>query len=294
MMSLTRACAVAALLVFSVASPAQAQAPAKKDAKAAAPKAGTKAKLEKWATGLSGPHGLAQDAEGRVYVVESGANKVTRFSRDGKNPEAFAEGLKSPAFALFSDGTLYVSERKGDSVARIPAKGQVERLKGEVTDPLGLALDPKEKGRLLAVSHQRSLVMRFAPAAEGKLALQPEPVVSPAAGEEYGWRDLAAASDGTLYITDEEGGTVLRQSPGGKLEEWVKGLDSPAGLLLGANGEVYVTEEGKKGRLSRVGSDGKPTLVADGLGKARDVLLLEDGSMLVTDRAGGTVWRVKP
>jgi glucose/arabinose dehydrogenase len=280
--ALTGACAVAALLVFTF-SPGPVRAAGE------APK---KAKVEKWASGLKAPHGIAQDPEGRVYVVEGDAGQVTRLTRDGKKREVFAKGLKSPSFALISNSILYVSERKGDSVAQISPDGKVERLSGQVSDPLGLALDTT--GHLLTVSHQRSAVVRFSPGGKGTLAVQEAPVVAPPSGEEYGWRDLAAGPGATLYITDEEGGSIYRQVSGGKPEEWVKGLDSPAGLLFAPSGLLYVTEEGKGGRLSSVTPDGKVTLVAEKLGKARDVLLLEDGSLLVTDRGGGIVWRVTP
>ncbi|HLL83364.1 MAG TPA: hypothetical protein VK420_11955, partial [Longimicrobium sp.] len=165
--ALTGACAAAALLVFTFApGPARAAGEAPK-----------KAKVEKWASGLKAPHGIAQDPEGRVYVVEGDAGQVTRFSRDGKKREVFAKGLKSPSFALLSNGILYVSERKGDSIARIPQDGKVERLSGEVSDPLGLALDPA--GQVLVVSHQRSAVLRFSPGEKGTLAVQETPVVTP-------------------------------------------------------------------------------------------------------------------
>lgn len=249
------------------------------------------ATVEKWAEGLAGPQGLAVDRSGQVLVVENGSGRVTRFARDGKKVGVVAEGLKAPSWALFLNGALYVAERKGNSVARIADKGAVTRLNGEVIDPLGLAGHPNRRGGLLALSHRQSVVRQFAPGAGGELVLQSEPFVSPVSGAQYGWRDVAVAADGTVYVTDELKNVVLRRSPGGALTEWATGLSSPSGLALTARGDVYVTEEGN-GRLSRLTPEGKAEIVAEGLGSAREAIFLDSRTLLVSDRAGGAVWKV--
>jgi glucose/arabinose dehydrogenase len=250
------------------------------------------ARVARWATGLAGPQGLATDGQGHVFVVENGAGRVTRFQRDGTGATPFADGLQAPAWALWLGGTLYVSERKGNSVARVDTAGSVTRLKGEVVDPLGLTPDPKRSGAFLALSHRESRIFRFAPdATTGELRREAEPVVAPEGGAKYGWRDLLLDADGTLYATDEVGRALLRRRPGGELEAWVSGLASPSGLLRGPDGHLYVTEEGN-GRVARVAADGKLTALAEGLGMARDALFLDARTLLVSDRQGGTIWQV--
>jgi glucose/arabinose dehydrogenase len=249
-------------------------------------------RVSRWAAGLAGPQGLATDGRGRVFVVENGAGRVTRFERDGTGATPLAKGLQAPAWALWMDGTLYVSERRGNSVARVDSSGAVTRLKGEIVDPLGLAPDPDRSGAFLALSHRQSRVFRFAPdPTTGELRCETEPVVTPAGGAKYGWRDLLLESDGTLYVTDEVGRAVLRRRPGMAMEEWVSGLASPSGLLRGPDGQLYLTEEGN-GRLARVAPDGRLTVLAEGLGTARDALFLDARTLLVSDRSGGTIWRV--
>lgn len=248
--------------------------------------------VEKWAAGLSAPQGIATDGRGRVYVAENGTGKVFSFTRDGKGKALLAEGLMAPAFALFHDEFLYVAERNGNSIARIAPEGRLTRLTGDVVDPLGLAPDPKRRDSFLVVSHRQSVVRRFAPdRATRDYALQPGAVVSVPAGTQYGWRDLAVAEDGTVYVTDELKSVVLRRKLGGAIEPWVTGLSSPSGLAVTARGEVYLTEEGN-GRLSRITPDGKAVVLAEGMGKAREALLLDDRTILVTDRAGGDIWKV--
>lgn len=255
------------------------------------------ATVTKWADRLAGPQGLAVNKNGDVFVVENGAGRVTRFDKNGKKHTIYAEGLRAPAFVLCQDNTLYIGERDGNAVAAIDVSGAqrgglVSRLAGgEIVDPLGLVLAPR--GELLAVSHRSSVIRRFAPAPSGGLTLEATPFYLPASGAKYGWRDLAVATNGTLYVSDELSNSVLRRKPGEKdFAPWATGLSSPSGLLIGLDGAVYVTEEGN-GRVSRLDAQGKPTVLAEGLGKAREAVFLDAGrTLLVSDRAGGVVWKI--
>lgn len=245
------------------------------------------ATVTRWAEGFDSPQGLAVDPAGVVFLVENGKGRVLRFTRDGRQKGVAAAELRAPAFAALIGSTLYVSERKGNSVAEIRKGGAVTRLSGTVVDPLGLAA---REGNLLVVSHRQSVVERWAQTKRGFMRIG-EPYLSPPSGTKYGWRDIAAGRDGTIYITDELSGAVLRRTAAGGLTGWVSGLSSPSGLALSPDGAVYVTEEGN-GRLSRLTNDGRVTLLAEGLGTARDVAFLDARSLLVSDRAGGNVWKV--
>jgi len=251
-----------------------------------------------FASGLSGPQGLEADGKDAVLVVENGAGRVARLDRrTGKSLGVFAQGLKTPAFAFRLGETLYVGEREANTVAAIDAKGSLTRLEGTVVDPLGLAVHPKAPRNLFVVSHRQSIVHQFASASfdvgtvSSTLVLQPFPFLSPAEGAKYGWRDLAFAADGTLYVADELSGAVLRKRPGGTLEPWATRLSSPSGLAAGPGNTLLVTEEGN-GRLTRIDAKGKRTVLAEGLGKAREVLVLDPTTLLVSDRGGGVVYKV--
>ena len=245
------------------------------------------ATVAKWADGLAAPHGLASAPGGDVVVVENGTGRLLRFGRTGERRGVLADGLRGPSFALALGGKIYVGERQGNAVAQIGGDGSVTRLGGEVTDPLGLAA---QNGSLLVVSHRQSVVRRWA-ATKGGFTPVEAPVLAPTGGAKYGWRDLAVTRDGTLLVTDEVSGAVLRRRPGGTLEAWAKNLSSPSGLAIGPKGDIYVTEEGG-GRVSRIQPTGEVVSVAEGLGAARDALFLDERTLLVSDRAGGVVWKV--
>jgi sugar lactone lactonase YvrE len=249
-------------------------------------------KVEKWAGDLAGAQGLARAGNGEVWVAEHDAGRVSRYSADGKKLGVLAEGLQAPSWALTHADGLLVAERKGNSVAHITAKGELTRLPGEIIDPLGLARDPSKPGAVLVVSHRTSQVRRFTWDTDAKkFSLEATPVVTPAEGTKYGWRDLTIASDGTIYVTDEVSNAILRRKVNGELVPWVEKLSSPSGLGFSPNGTLYVTEEGT-GRVSRISADGKAEVLAEGLGAARALLFLDARTLLVSDRRGGAVWKV--
>lgn len=70
------------------------------------------------ARGLSGPRFLAFGADSRLYVAESGANRIVALAdrdSDGESDsvEAFADGVPSPHSVAWHDGALYVGVPTG-------------------------------------------------------------------------------------------------------------------------------------------------------------------------------------
>lgn len=241
-----------------------------------------------WASGLQDPHGMALDADGTVLIAEYKGGRVARFSADGKKLGAIGEGSKNPAWVATAGKSLYVTERKANRVLRVAGE-KPEPLTQPVDEPLGVAVNAKT-GQLYVVSHTTSTVWAL-PSAQSAGALKPFYAPAPDA-RRYGFRCAAVGADGSVYVTDETDGRILKVSPdGGKAETWVLGLDDPSGIEFGPDGAVYVADEGA-GKVLRIGADRKPTVVAEGFEQPRGLLFLKDGSLLVGDRADGKVYRV--
>lgn len=110
---------------------------------------------------------------------------------------------------------------------------------------------------------------------------------------------LAVDSRGRVYVTDAEGGRLLRFDPSSKrVTSIVSGLDQPIGVALGPDGSVYVSSGHDGGGVDRIAPDGARTTVVNGLALAAFVTALGDGSLLVVDHvrhdAPGRVLQVAP
>ena len=110
--------------------------------------------------------------------------------------------------------------------------------------------------------------------------------------------DVATASDGTAYISDTNGGRVLRLKPGASsLEEWLKddSLKGVDGLSLAKDGKLYVnnvmTNSLLRVDVSGDGSPGKPSALALSQPiKGPDGMRFgEDGVLYLAENAAGQV-----
>ena len=239
-------------------------------------------------TGLKEPQGLALDNNGDIIVCDYGAGEVLRFSATAGRKERIATGLKNPSQigydTLFNPDTgrtvreFLVSERKANRVVRLRNE-QVLPVGGEIIEPMGLLSSPA--GRLYVVAHTTSKIYR--------LDKDSWKLVYEAADEDgdkgrYGLRCLANDGD-TMFLSDEVNGDVLMVSPNGRIAKFASGFADPSGLAVRDDG-LYVCDEGDGGRLWKVDKNGVKTLVAEKLGRPRNVLFTDDKTALVSDRDG--------
>ena len=71
----------------------------------------------------------------------------------------------------------------------------------------------------------------------------------------------------------------------GRIAKFATGFADPSGLEVRGDW-LYVCDEGDGGRLWKVDKNGVKTLVAERLGRPRNVLFLDDKTALVSDRDG--------
>ena len=194
-------------------------------------------------------------------------------------------GLASPESVLLSadGGFFYVSNVNGEGEAR-DGNGFISRISRDgimlerqwatgLDAPKGMAL---KDGKLYVADITHLAVID---AATGKL----EGTIA-ATGAGF-LNDVAVLPDGTLIVSDSDGGSVYRLGAQG-LSLWLKTPElRSANGLLPANGKLYITT--MQGLLLEADPATKAIRkIADGLGQADGLARLQDGSFLVGEWPG--------
>jgi len=139
--------------------------------------------VETLATGLRQPSGVAVDADGTCFVSESGAGRVVKLS--GGRTEAVLDGLKKPQGILVRGGLLYVVDAGAQQVVEYNLASKTRRT---LADGLAVGAPPGVTPKFL-----RAIGTLSGP-------------MGPFAG-------IAAAADGTLYVSGDAEGSVLAIRP---------------------------------------------------------------------------------
>jgi len=173
------------------------------------------------------PSGLAADAQGTVFIVDSGNNRIRAITPDGMidtiagNGERAFAGDGGPArmasfyaplgLALSGDGSLYISDTNNHRIRKIDHGGTVSTVAGT-----GVAAFAGDGG----------------PATGAALNLP--------AG-------LAFDRAGNLYIADPGNDRVRKVAPDGTITTVAGGADRlsrPAAVAVGADGGLYIADTG--------------------------------------------------
>lgn len=179
------------------------------------------------ATGLDRPLGIAVRADGTLVVAEAGAGRVLAI--DGTDTvSVLAEGLAHPVdVAVDSEQRCYVSDDRLGAVLRIE-DGRTVTVADGLGAPQGLAI----RGRELFTVDVEHRALRAVSLTTGEtwtdaedLAVGPPPGVSarPGAalfahgmpGSPVLFAGLAAASDGSLLLSANGEGSLVRLDPAG-------------------------------------------------------------------------------
>ncbi|MER6158883.1 hypothetical protein ABT147_25560 [Streptomyces sp. NPDC001868] len=201
------------------------------------------------ARGLNRPIGIAVGPDGSLVVAETGAGRVVAVGNDGGGSApvtVLREGLDQPTDVAFdADGRLYVSEERLGTVLRIEADGRTVVVADGLGAPQGLAV----LGEELFVVETGHRTLRAVDLTTGErridaedLPVGPPPGVVPRTepalfadilpGMARRFAGLAAAPDGTLLLSANGEGTVLRLTPKAKAKAKAK-----AGAGAGAQPE---------------------------------------------------------
>lgn len=273
---------------------------------------------------LKEPYGIVALGKGNYAVVDVDRKKGGRiysFDFSGKKAEEKRNSVELRLFNTPSlifptdiarlDESIFVVDHGSDTVLEINEQGrqkhQFLRWKGygSLLNPKAVAVDPEseivyiaDRGnkRILAVRKDGEVIRVLTPPAEVAGSFSPN--------------GLAVAPNGRVYASDRSLGRIYLFAPDGSYLSYFGGYGAegkgkfltPAGLDVDAEGRIFVVDY-DRGVLQAFDADGK---FLWGLGAKdlndpdfsflRDVLVMEDGSLLVTGgdpMKGGKLWRLE-
>ncbi|MEH0626615.1 hypothetical protein [Streptomyces stelliscabiei] len=188
----------------------------------------TTGEVRERARGLSRPLGIAVRPDGALVVAETGAGRVLALGdEDGSGSDSvtvLAEGLDQPTDVVFdAEGRLYVSEERLGAVLRIGVDGGTAVVVDGLGAPQGLTVLGAELF-VVETRHRRLRSVRLT-TGESRIELEELPVGPPPGvvprtepalfadvmpGMARRFAGLATAPDGTLLLSADGEGTVLR------------------------------------------------------------------------------------
>jgi DNA-binding beta-propeller fold protein YncE len=137
------------------------------------------------------PSGIAVDTRGRVWVADTGNDRVQAFTRDGSLVRVLAGRLKAPeGVAVDAAGHVYVADTGNRRVVQFSWWGGFVREYAGLARPRAVALD--HAGRLLVDDTGR--VARFCTRTGAALSDTAEPIGSP--------RDMADDGVGGVWVAE--------------------------------------------------------------------------------------------
>jgi len=238
---------------------------------------------------FANPMGVAWGPDNKIYVADTGNNRVCVFEENGR--------------FLFQFGTFGIA--KPLPGARATWKG------GSLNYPTGISVDSLT-GEIYVADFYNNTIEVFD--REGSYRRNfPDPnTVTGKGGSGIGGTGIAvtdvAVEGGRVYATDsyqvlvfDRSGTLLRQF--GKPGAGPEGLDRPNGVTVGENGAIFVADSNHN-RIVKYDQRGRPLqVVGEQVKKGgeptpnpfvlpRGLSVLDDGSVIVADPLGMELVRI--
>lgn len=216
------------------------------------------------------PSGLACDAQGNIYVADTGNHAIRKINPQGvvttlagNGTAGFRDGLGSQAqfngpigVAVDATGDVYVADTYNDSIRVIRADGQVITLAGgekpgyqdgpaiaaRFDTPTALAVDALSN--VWIADTRNNAIRKLAPSGEVSTLVSALPGDTSAVRRPL---SLAVTRDGLLYVGEMARGRILQLSRAGQwhvLTGGIRGqqLSRPSGLAINAAGALYVAD----------------------------------------------------
>lgn len=202
---------------------------------------------------LNSPNKMAIGSDGLIYVADKNNHRIQAFDSEGnlirnwgKKGSLDGEMKEPQAIAVGSDGAVYVSDNGNRRILKFDRNGnQIARLgdKNTVSSNItGIAVDAK--GNIYTVDTDKHRIVIFDQKGEviktiGKKGKASGMMEDPSA--------IAIDQFGNIYVVDSSNKRIQKFGANGNFSKLFGNemeLDSPTGLGLAKNGNIYLTDKG--------------------------------------------------
>jgi sugar lactone lactonase YvrE len=238
------------------------------------------------ASGLSSPRGLATDLAGRLYIADTGNNRIVELSPKGSQ-FTLISGLNAPvAVATDIFGNLFVADTGRGTVVRYTinkdGRPTAPRLIASgLAGPAGVAVDAQGNVYVSDTGHNRILEYLT------------NHQVQRVSGDFLEPRGIAVDGAGHLYITEAGRGDVIVNTPLYSKQTLRYGPFAPATAVAQANDGTYYVINNDAGSLMHVTAHGT-TLVTGKLNQPSGVAWSALNRLYVAQSGNGTIAQVNP
>jgi streptogramin lyase len=241
-------------------------------------------------TGLQGPHGLAVDTLGNIYIADSLNNAIEEWSIATQQMNTLVSGLNKPAgVAVDGQGNVYFADSLNNAIKKWNAgTGQVSTLVSSgLSTPVGIAVD--RQGNVYFADSGNNAIREWLAASGTMTTLISSSLKSPAG--------VALDAFGNLYIADSNNKVVKEWNAVSKAVTVLisSGLKNPNAVAVDGEGNVYVTDSGNNTvRQWNAATAQVSLLVKTGLNAPSGVAVGTLGNLYLSDTNANLVKKLTP
>ncbi|HVX10740.1 MAG TPA: MBG domain-containing protein [Pirellulales bacterium] len=182
------------------------------------------------ASGVSAPYGLGMDTAGDVFVADSGSNAVEKILPNG-TITTVGSGFASPfGVAVDAAGDVFVADYGNNAVKEILPNGTIKTIGSGFNKPTGVTVDTA--GDVFVADYGNNAVKEILP--NGTVKILGSGFSLPAG--------VAVDAAGDVFVADSGNNAVKEILPNSTIDTIGSGFSNPFGVAVDAAGDVFVAD----------------------------------------------------